>query len=85
MAISWAMVPGLEQVLALVPVLVKEAEAMGGAGPEGARAAMAPRAVAVAAMAAAQVAEKEAAVAGMGRPRATGPPAAKAKVCYCGM
>lgn len=82
---SWAMVPGLEQVLALVPVPVKETEAMGGAGPEGARAATAHRVVAVGAAAAAQVAEEEAAVAGMGRPRATGPLAAQAKVCYCGM
>lgn len=80
-ATFWAVVLGLAQVLALVPVPAKAKEAMEEAGPEGGRAGTAPQAVgAVGAMEAAQVVEEEALAAAMGRPRATELQAAVVKV-----
>lgn len=79
------MVLGLEQglALALVPVLAKATEVMGGADG---RAETVLKAVeAVGAMEAAQVAEEEAVAAAMGQPRATGPQAAQVKVRSAGI
>lgn len=85
-ATCWAMALGLAQELALVPVLAKAKEAMGEAGLVGDKVETAPKAVgAVGAMEAAQVAAEEAVAAAMGRPRATGPQAAQAKVRSVGI
>lgn len=81
------MVLGLEQglALALVPVLAKATEVMGGPGPEDGRAGTVLKAVEARAEEAVQVAEGEAVAAGMGQPRAMGPQTAEVKVRSSGI